>query len=56
MATIFNDMSDMDPARINHVVDSLDKAFDDDRSGTVGNSEHVLSNSMNEHKQCDAFQ
>ena len=38
MASIYNDMSDLDSKRINEVVDSLEKVFDDDCSGSVGMS------------------
>jgi hypothetical protein len=36
MISIYKDMSDLDPSRINEVVDSLEKVFDEDNSGTVG--------------------
>lgn len=36
MISIYKDMSDLDPARISEVVDSIEKVFDEDRSGTVG--------------------
>ena len=36
MVSIYKDMSDFDSSRINEVVDSLEKAFDEDNSGTVG--------------------
>ena len=36
MISIYKDMSDLDPSRITEVVDSLEKVFDEDNSGTVG--------------------
>ena len=36
MVSIYKDMSDLDSNRINEVVDSLEKVFDEDHSGSVG--------------------
>ena len=36
MIAIYKDMSDLDPAHIAAVVESLEKVFDEDNSGTVG--------------------
>jgi len=36
MISIYKDMSDLDASRISEVVDSLEKVFDEDNSGTVG--------------------
>jgi hypothetical protein len=36
MISIYKDMSDLDSSRISEVVDSLEKVFDEDNSGTVG--------------------
>ena len=36
MVSIYKHMSDLDSKRIGEVVDSLEKVFDEDRSGTVG--------------------
>lgn len=36
MIAIYNDLSDLDAERIKYVVDSLEKVFDEDQSGTVG--------------------
>lgn len=36
MISIYKHMSDLDSKRISEVVDSLEKVFDEDRSGTVG--------------------
>jgi hypothetical protein len=36
MVSIYKDMSDLDASRISEVVDSLEKVFDEDNSGTVG--------------------
>jgi hypothetical protein len=36
MISIYNDMSDLDSSRIHEVVDSIEKVFDEDHSGTVG--------------------
>ena len=36
MIGIYKDMSDLDSTRISQVVDSLEKVFDEDRSGSVG--------------------
>jgi hypothetical protein len=44
MISIYKDMSDLDPARISEVVDSLAKVFDEDNSGTVGKKDSSLSN------------
>mgnify|MGYP000486477221 CR=1 FL=1 len=43
MISIYKDMSDLDPTRIVEVVDSLEKMFDEDHSGSVGLYElHIL--------------
>jgi len=44
MISIYKDMSDLDPARISEVVDSLAKVFDEDNSGTVGKKDSDLFN------------
>ena len=36
MISIYKDMSDLDPARITEVVDLMEKVFDEDHSGHVG--------------------
>ena len=36
MISIYKDMSDLDSTRISEVVDLLEKAFDEDHSGSVG--------------------
>ena len=36
MIAIYKDLSDLDAERITYVVDSLEKVFDEDKSGTVG--------------------
>lgn len=43
MIGIYNDMSDLDAERIKHVVDSLEKVFDEDNSGTVGKRSMKIS-------------
>lgn len=41
MITIYNDLSDLDAERIKYVVDSLEKVFDEDQSGTVDINEFL---------------
>jgi hypothetical protein len=36
MIAIYKDMSDLDSTCISQVVDSLEKVFDEDQSGSVG--------------------
>ena len=36
MVSIYKDMSDLDPSRIRDAVDTIEKVFDEDKSGTVG--------------------
>jgi hypothetical protein len=36
MISIYKDLSDLDSSRISEVVDSLEKVFDEDHSGSVG--------------------
>lgn len=36
MIAIYKDLSDLDAERIEYVVDSLEKVFDEDKSGKVG--------------------
>lgn len=43
MISVYNDMSDLDAKRIGFIVDSLEKVFDEDNSGTVGKIEIILS-------------
>lgn len=38
MISIYKDMSDLDSTRISEVVDAIEKVFDEDRSGSVGQS------------------
>ncbi|CAF3418758.1 unnamed protein product [Rotaria sp. Silwood1] len=41
MISIYKDMSHLDPAHINEVVDSLERVFDEDHSGTVDVNEFM---------------
>lgn len=38
MISIYKDMSDLDPTRITEVVDLIERVFDEDNSGYVGES------------------
>ena len=42
MVAIYKDMSDLDPKRISEVVNSLEKALDEDHSGYVGEKEKIF--------------
>ncbi|CAF5127338.1 unnamed protein product, partial [Rotaria magnacalcarata] len=41
MLAIYKEMSDLDPTRINEIVDSIEKIFDEDHSGSVDINEFM---------------
>lgn len=46
MIAIYKDMSDLDPAHIAAVVESLEKVFDEDNSGTVGKRKRSFADAI----------